>query len=193
MSTIRRRITIINPNKLNVTDFVNKFIDDYEKFESMGYEKNQIFRFLGTLQYVQDFSDTPQWLETAEKLPKGYKWKDGEKYKFCHRSGKYYNDSFTNVLLEVEDDLWIKDGIRGVVFLPNTNGDLDSNGNVSIVPFRAKPKIAIVRDWKNLCINDIERKLWNSDQELCDCLCWYYQKKGMRFHKSILRSLSRND
>lgn len=180
---------MLNPNKLSVLEFANKFIEDYEKFESMGYSNKQIFRFLGTLQYVQDFADTPQWLETADKLPKGYKWSDGEKFRF-NIGNKHNGNKFTNVVLDVKNDLWIKGGIRLGFWGDNRDGILDSNGNVSKTFWNIHPQIAIIKNWRDLDIATINKCEFELGPYLTECIVLYGRSHGMRYNKnSILKDL----
>ena len=87
----------INPDCLQGHDFVNKFIADYEKMESIGFKRNQILNMLASQKYVQDFVETPEWLTSVKKLPKGYKWSDGRK--FYKKSGK--NGTFNKNFYEI--------------------------------------------------------------------------------------------
>lgn len=138
----------INPDCLQGYDFFNKFIGDYEKMESIGFDKNQILTMLTTQDYVQDFIETPDWLTSVKRLPKGYKWSDGTKY---HKRGnvKEKSDSETYVFLSIDDDLYIK-GLLDRAYESYVAKGIGEDGlqNGVIIEFRDK-RICVIKDWKS--------------------------------------------
>lgn len=92
------------------------------------------------------------------KLPKGFKWKDGEKHKFVkeiYGGKKYWH---TIILLEVNNDLYIKGVVR----------KRDKN----ITP------IAVISNWRNVSVHNIQIML-NNSPFLCNILLKYYREHGV--------------
>lgn len=137
---------MINPDCLQCYEFLNKLISDYEKMESIGLSKNQIFTMLTTQKYVQDFVDTPEWLISVKKLPKGYKWSDGTK---CHKIGskKRKSVSETYVFLSIDNDLYIK-GLLDGAYVYYDKKHINEYGipkEYSVIDKR----ICVIKDWRN--------------------------------------------
>lgn len=75
------------------------------------------------------------------KLPKGFKWGDGEKYKVIdaiYNSRKYWR---TIILLEVNNDLYIKGVLKG--------------------KDKSRTPIVVINNWRDVPIYDISSKFYN--------------------------------
>lgn len=92
------------------------------------------------------------------KLPKGFKWKDGEKYKAFIEMYHHHKYSRTFVLLEINNDLYIKGAMYNV--------KKDTN------------PILVIKDWKYVPIHDIQME-FNESHTLCNILLQYYHERGI--------------
>lgn len=135
---------MINPDCLQGMDFVDKFIQNYDQMVKMGFTKKQILNMLGTLDYVKDFCDTPEWFTSVPKLPKGYKWSDGTKY---HNKASKKNDSETYIFLIIGNDLYIK-GFLDELYVFYDKKHISEYGNHKEIRLRDK-RICVIKDWKN--------------------------------------------
>ena len=94
--------------------FMNRLADDIGRLQDAGFDDKVIKKMIGTLQYVHFWIGWPVWAFPVDKLPKGSKWTDGEKFSFKpHKKGT----AETYTFLAVGDDLYFKLG-NGVPFLP---------------------------------------------------------------------------
>lgn len=135
---------MINPDCLQGYEFINKLVKDCEKMKNIGFNRNQILTMLATQKYVQDFVDTPEWLVSVKKLPKGYKWSDGTKF---HKIGGKKADSETYVFLSIDNDLYIKGFLDGA-YVYYDKKDLNEYGNYKEYRIRDK-RICVIKDWRN--------------------------------------------
>lgn len=146
---------MVNPDCLKGMEFIEKFISDYEKFSQMGYNKVQILKMLGTLQYVQDFIHTPEWLESTTKLPNGYKWSDGTKYN--QKSGKK-NDTQTYIFLIIDDDLYIKNMLNRAYNFYQSDDEVNGVSESTCYVIQDK-RICIIRRWKEKRSHHVVRNM----------------------------------
>ena len=94
--------------------FMNRLAEDIGRLQDAGFEDKVIKKMIGTLQYVHFWIGWPVWAFPVDKLPKGSKWTDGEKFSFKpHKKGT----AETYTFLAVGDDLYFKLG-NCVPFLP---------------------------------------------------------------------------
>jgi hypothetical protein len=132
---------MLNPNCIKGTAFIDKYISDYVKLQTLGYKDLEIKKMLATQNYVQDFADTPDWLTCVNRLPKGYKWTDGTKL-YKKAQGKH-STSETYVFLIIENNLYIKGLLNGEVYLHNENDEIVYHKVID-------KRICIINDWKSL-------------------------------------------
>ena len=92
------------------------------------------------------------------KLPKGFKWKDGEKHKVIWAKKKHMVDGDTITLLEVDNDLYINGAMYNIK--------------------KHKKSILVINNWKSVSIHDI-RIEFSQSYPLCDILLKYYHKHGI--------------
>ena len=86
--------------------FMNRLADDIGKLQAAGYSDEQVKSMLGTFEYVKTWCSWPRWAFPVDKLPKGAKWKDAEKY---HQKAEYYKcDAETWYFLSFGEDLYIR-------------------------------------------------------------------------------------
>lgn len=150
---------MLNPGFMTGDEFIDRFVRDYIALEGLGYSKADILRMLGTQQYIKDFCDTPQWIEIADKLPKGCKWSDGHKFREKPRKR---SDCREYILLPAGDDLYIK----GLLDKMYATGYKDAEGNIharndvectrelKILKLSNK-RICVIRDWKSIPANRV--------------------------------------
>lgn len=70
-----------------------------------GFSTAEVRSMLAALKYVQIWSENPRWLFPIRNLPKGYRWRDGQK--FSQSSGRK-SDGYSYIFLPVGEDLCIK-------------------------------------------------------------------------------------
>lgn len=181
---------MVNVECLQGMDFVNKFVSDYENFEKMGLKKHEILKMLGTLDYVQDFVDTPDWLNAVSKLPKGYKWNNGTTYK--QKSSKR-SDSETYIFLAIGDDLYIKNLLDKVYEATKIKEEENKEFELLCASLRDK-RIYIIKNWKNMnalyvcgCLEKILSPF------LYDCICkfWHENNIGLDYLNVITKKIER--
>lgn len=92
------------------------------------------------------------------KLPKGFRWKDGEKHKVVYGKHGHHKDQCAIILLEVNDDLYIQG------MMCNRGKDV-------------KP-IWVINNWRNVPVHDVLTVL-NGSWILCNILLKYYREHGI--------------
>lgn len=85
--------------------FLQWLAEDAALLQDAGFSLSEIKRMLATLKYVRFWSANPPWLFPIKKLPKGYHWRDGQK--FSCKSGRQY-DGYCYIFLPVGEDLYVK-------------------------------------------------------------------------------------
>lgn len=140
---------MVNPECIRGMDFVEKYSRDYEAMQKMGLKEFEIKRALGTLQYVKDFIDTPEWLEYAKKLPKGFKWSEGTKYN--HKGGKR-DVAEKYVFLIAEGDLYIRNMLYGKYCYRKPNEDEDDGWTTYYIQDK---RICKISNWKSMKANAV--------------------------------------
>ena len=90
--------------------FLNRFAADIAKLADAGVPDEIIIKVCCNYDYVKAWASCPKWLWPVDKLPKGYKWSDGERHHI--RAGKH-SDARTIILLPIEDDLYVRDTFLG--------------------------------------------------------------------------------
>lgn len=98
--------------------FVNRLAEDIGKLQDAGFDNKDIPKMLGRLSYVRFWVGWPRWAFPVDKLPKGYKWSDGIKYK--KKKFGMRDDAETYVFLPIGADLYIKRG-NGDCGMPGIN------------------------------------------------------------------------
>lgn len=171
---------MVNPECLRGYEFTKKYVQDYDNLISIGYSKNEAIRALATLQYVQDFAKTPDWLECTKKLPKGYKWSDGTKYGIKH--GKK-NDAESYKFLMVGEDLYIQNLLNHKYAKVKQADNVDDGAEYEKMRIlrRIDKRICIIRDWKKLKATDVIMGL--NDIMNCfleDCIVRFWHENGGR-------------
>lgn len=71
----------------------------------VGFSTAEVRSMLVALEYVQIWSANPRWLFPIRGLPKGYRWRDGQKFA---QSGGRKSDGYSYIFLPVGQDLYIK-------------------------------------------------------------------------------------
>lgn len=97
--------------------FFSRLTEDIEKLQQAGFQDATIKRMLGCMDYVRFWLAWPSWAFPANKLPKGYKWSDGTKYR---KKGGKKSDAELYTFLPVGNDLYIKSG-AGEPMMPGLN------------------------------------------------------------------------
>ncbi len=138
---------MLNPDCIQGMDFVDKFLEDYQKIESLGFKRSDVLKMLGSQDYVQDFAETPDFFVSAPKLPKGYKWADGEKYTRKRAGKKDFGETY--VLLIIENDIYIKGFYVGWEYYVK---DTEAEYGVAYydVPKDLRNKICVIKNWKTM-------------------------------------------
>lgn len=103
MNEIRRIPEVWAENRDEI--FVNRLADDIGKLQQAGFDDKDIPKMLCTLSYVRFWVHWPTWAFPADKLPKGYKWADGLKFRM-NGGKRMIGESYT--FLPAGDDLYIK-------------------------------------------------------------------------------------
>ena len=151
---------MVNPECLKGMEFVSKFYTDYVNLENLGFKKYEILKMLGTQQYYQDFVDTPEWLVSAKKLPKGYKWSDGTKF---HDKATKKSTAETYHFLIVGSDLYIKNLLNRKY--EKTHSEIEANDwevpdvSVYCIPI-TDTRICVIKDWKSKKLNYVIYQLY---------------------------------
>ena len=85
--------------------FLQWLIEDISALQDAGFSNKEIKKMLVSLNYVKFWATNPSWLFPIAGLPKGFRWRDGQKFvqKRTHRS-----DGRTYVFLPIGEDLYIK-------------------------------------------------------------------------------------
>ena len=97
--------------------FANRLANDIKRLQDAGFDDTAIKKMIGTLKYVRFWSQWPSWAFPVDKLPKGHKWADGERFSL-KQNKKSNSESYT--FLVVDDDLYIKSK-NGETFMPGLN------------------------------------------------------------------------
>lgn len=169
---------MLNPNCLQGMDFVDKFIEDYCKIESLGFKRTEILRMLGSQDYVKDFVETPDFFVFAKKLPKGYKWSDGEKYQ-CKAGKRSFNEIYT--FLIIENDIYIKGFFAGWYFYNTVRNNEAPDGyevKYHKTPKEIGSKICVIKNWKSMKPQYVLGKLDKVTPFFETSLTNFYAKNG---------------
>ena len=87
--------------------FANRLANDIKRLQDAGFDDTAIKKMIGTLKYVRFWSQWPSWAFPVDKLPKGHKWADGERFslKQNKKSNKhqlnfslYFNAFYGNII-----------------------------------------------------------------------------------------------
>jgi hypothetical protein len=160
-------------------EFASEYIEKYEDLESLGYKSGEIRRMLGSMEFVKDFVDTPEWLECVYKLPKGNKWADGQRYSL--KAGPK-NDGEQYIFLQIGNDLYIKNILNWWATKKEEDG---------FVFCAVKDKrICLIRDWRTMtavCVVSGLRANMTPYKE--SAFFDFWKKNGGRigFNETILR------
>lgn len=169
---------MLNPDCLQGMYFVDKFIEDYCKIESLGFKRAEILKMLGSQDYVKDFVETPDFFVSAKKLPKGYKWSDGEKYQ-QKGAKKCFSETYT--FLIVENDICIKGFYAGWERFESARNDEAPDGyEVSCykLPKEFANKICVIKNWKSMKPQYVLGKLDEVTPFFESSLTNFYAKNG---------------
>lgn len=115
----------------------------------------------------------------AKKLPKGYKWSDGRKFKYSVGKDKGKGNTITYTLLPAENDLYIKGA-----YLVGTPRDFKG--------------CIYIKDYKNITVRKIHDDYLRAESTidtsslLIDSLTVYYKENGLQLGYTMhyLRGLS---
>lgn len=141
--------------------FLARFAADVAALIDAGIPPDIVRKVVCQYEYVRAWAACPRWLWPVKKLPKGYKWSDGEKKHFRGTGRK--GSARTIILLPIGEDLYIRDtsiwwGIPGL-----KRGDYQG---------------ACVRDFRNYPGKDIAAAF---DNVLSGLILALYQKQGLPF------------
>lgn len=176
---------MLNLNCLRDYDFLNKFCPLFEGMINLGLSKKQALKALGAQDFVQDFVDTPEWLISVKKLPKGYKWSNGTRF---HFKGDKRDVSETYILLTIDDDIYIKnffgtwcyflEAKDGEKILNNKGEEVDSV--IMNLPKEEKNQIVVIKDFKNIEYSKIYTCLKEfASVGLLDAILTIYKENGV--------------
>lgn len=94
--------------RLSDAEFIERFCDDLQKLEELGFSIKEAKRAVCSRDYVRLWAAYPEWLETENiKLPKGLKWRDARVWK-QKASKKSVAEKYE--FYPVEDDLYFRIG-----------------------------------------------------------------------------------
>lgn len=164
---------LINPDCLQGNDFLNKFIELYKNMENTGLSRVQILRMIATQDFVKDFVDTPIWLVSAKKLPKGHKWSEGKK--FHRKSGGKWGEE-TYVFLIIEDDLYIKGMLDGLYEFYDKS-ESSEYGSMKLISIRDK-RICVIKNWKNIKSHEVTYRLDGVSPFFENCIHDFWHDNG---------------
>lgn len=85
--------------------FLQWLAEDATLLQDAGFSQDETKRMLATLKYVRIWSTNPPWIFPIKKLPKGYRWRDGQKFS-CKRGRRY--DGYSYIFLPIDEDLYVK-------------------------------------------------------------------------------------
>ena len=85
--------------------FLAWLAEDAALLYDAGFSTAEVKSMLAALKYVQIWSENPRWIFPIRGLPKGYRWRDGQK--FSQSSGRK-SDGYSYIFLPVGEDLCIK-------------------------------------------------------------------------------------
>ena len=85
--------------------FLQWLAEDITALQDAGFSSKEIKKMLGSLDYVKIWAANPSWLFPITGLPKGVRWRDGQRFvqKRTRRS-----DGRTYIFLPVGEDLYVK-------------------------------------------------------------------------------------
>ena len=85
--------------------FLQWLIEDIAALQGAGFSNKEIKKMLVSLDYVKIWVANPSWLFPITGLPKGFRWRDGQK--FVQKRTRW-SDGRTCVFLPIGEDLYIK-------------------------------------------------------------------------------------
>lgn len=164
---------MVNADSLQGYDFLNKFIPMLESLMKVGFTKTQAIKAMKSQNFVQDFIDTPEWFVSAKRLPKGYAWRDGEKY---HLKSAKKCDRETYTFLVAEGDMYIKDFYKTGCAI-----EMDDTGELTYrrPPSEYAKRICVIKNWLSLNVNYVNYKL-DGTPFFQNSLCDFWRKNGGR-------------
>lgn len=136
--------------------FMSRLANDISKLEQSGFQSEEIKRMIGTFPYVRVWANTPHFLYPVLKLPKGYIWKMGEKFK-CDYGCHNHHNKVTYVFLPIGKDLYIK-GVE----VPGTH--------------ISDPKIVYIKNYKKLSGSEVAQHF---DYNLSSIILDYWHKNNL--------------
>lgn len=157
--------------------FFEQLTNDINKLYNAGLTLDEIKTVLGCKNYVKFWAAWPSFAYPADKLPKGYKWSDGIKYKFDY-GRKQRGQSTTYTFLDAGDDLYIRYG-NGKPLMPGLS--IYDNTSVKIIGFR---KLTAVEVYTGL-------RRYPYPSPLYDCVLRFWHDNGLRlgFVLPVLRPM----
>ncbi len=163
---------MLNPDSLQGQAFIDKFVPLLEGLMSLGMSKKQAIKAALTQNFVRDFADTPEWFVSA-KLPKGYKWSDGEKYSI---KGGHRADSETYTFLPIDGDLYINGLYRRAVFYAH-----DEEGELQRykAPKEIRGRVVVIKNWQEMNAHHVLQRLRDECTPFFDnSLLKFWRKNG---------------
>ncbi len=85
--------------------FLQWFAEDCSRLLDAGFSVSEAKQMAVSLKYVRCWCLNPRWLFPINKLPKGYKWRDGQKFVV---KGSSRSDGETYIFLPAGENLYIK-------------------------------------------------------------------------------------
>ncbi len=92
--------------------FLQWLAEDCSKLLDAGFSINEVKHMVMSLRYVHYWRSNPAWMFPINGLPKGYRWRDGQKFSYKNKRRKRAAGE-TYVFLPVGENLYIK-GIEAV-------------------------------------------------------------------------------
>lgn len=92
--------------------FLARFAADVARLIDAGIPPDIVRKVVCQYKYVRVWAACPRWLWPVKKLPKGYKWSDGEKT-YIKKAGRK-GSARTIILLPIGEDLYIRDKSLGI-------------------------------------------------------------------------------
>lgn len=142
--------------------FLARFAADCAMLLDAGVPPDVVRKVVCRHDYVRVWAATPHWMFPVKKLPKGYKWKDGEVFK-QKGSAKREAISRTIYFLEIGDNLYFRDtSKKGFVGLKE--GDCQG---------------WMIRNWPVIPAGEV-LEAFTLDNPIYDVLAKFYRSKGYR-------------
>lgn len=146
--------------------FLRWFEDDANLLSNAGFTNDEALKMLLALPYVKIWSQNPSWLFPIRGLPKGYHWRDGQR--FSQKRWRNF-DGYSYTLLPVEADLYIK----GMTVVGTNINDYHG---------------AKIKNYRNLTYTEIWEKL-PVPRELLDAILKFWREQELPFGPTTISSL----